>query len=219
MIKKFIFSVSVFLSAFLSFGQDWKVKLEQARKSYKAENFSESYQQYLEAKKSAPESIDFSNEIGQAAYKSGNFKESIDYFNAFTENTKNKKVGANDYHNLGNSYMKSKNYEQAIDSYKKALRKNPMDKETRYNLSEAIRKNSNNDQKNQSQNNPPPPQSDKKKKPDQPKENKNSNSGNLPKRAVDRMLDKLSKNEADTKRKINNKNAKGQGASTTGKDW
>jgi hypothetical protein len=33
------------------------------------------------------------------------------------------------------------------------------------------------------------------------------------------MLDKLSKNEADTKRKINNKNNKGQGSSSTGKDW
>jgi tetratricopeptide (TPR) repeat protein len=219
MVKKFIFSVSVFLSVFLSFSQDWKVKLERARNFYKAENFPASYQQYLEAKKLAPESIDFSNEMGQAAYKSGNFKESIDHFNAFTENPKNNKVGANDYHNLGNSYMRSKNYEQAIDSYKKALRKNPTDKETRYNLSEALRKNSNNDQNNQSNNNPPPPQSDKKKKPDQPKENKNSNSGNLPKRAVDRMLDKLSKNEADTKKKINNKNNKGQGSSSTGKDW
>ena len=52
MVKKFIFSVSVFLSVFISFSQDWKGKLEQARKSYQAENFSESYQHYLEAKNS-----------------------------------------------------------------------------------------------------------------------------------------------------------------------
>jgi tetratricopeptide (TPR) repeat protein len=218
MVNKRFLTIIIFFSVFLTFGQDWKVKLQEARKSYQSGDFSESYQQYLEAQKVAPNVVDFSNEIGQAAYKSGNFDKSIEHFNSFTENNKNKKVSSNDYHNLGNSQMKAKKYQEAIESYKKALRKNPTDQETRYNLSEALRKNAQNDQKKQD-NNPPPPNSDKKKKPEQPKENKNSNTGNLPKRAVDRMLDKLSKNEADTKRKINNQNNKDQGSSGSGKDW
>ena len=219
MLKKIVLSTCVFLSVFLSHGQDWKGKLQEARKSYNAGNYPLSYQKYMEAKQIAPESIDFSNEIGQAAYKSGNYKEATEHFNSFTENSKNNKVGANDYHNLGNSYMKTKNYQQAIESYKKALRKNPKDQETRYNLSEALRKNTENNQNNQSNNNPPPSKSENKKKPEKPQENKNSNTGNLPKRAVDRMLDKLSKDEANTKRKINNQNNKGQGSTSTGKDW
>ena len=218
MVNKLFFAGIIFFSTYLTFGQDWKVKLQEARKYYKTGDFSESYNRYLEAQKAAPDAVDFSNEMGQAAYKSGNFDKSIEHFNAFTENSKNKKVSSNDYHNLGNSQMKGKKYQEAIESYKKALRKNPTDQETRYNLSEALRKNAQNDQKKQD-NNPPPPNSDKKKKPEQPKENKNANTGNLPKRAVDRMLDKLSKNEADTKRKINNQNNKDQGSSVSGKDW
>ena len=38
------------------------------------------------------------------------------------------------FHNLGNSFMKDKNYEQAVEAYKNALRNNPTDDETRYNL-------------------------------------------------------------------------------------
>jgi hypothetical protein len=36
--------------------------------------------------------------------------------------------------------MKSRNYSGAVDAYKQALRLNPNDKKTKYNLSEAIRR-------------------------------------------------------------------------------
>jgi len=38
------------------------------------------------------------------------------------------------FHNLGNTYMLQKKYQQAVDAYKNALRNNPTDDETRYNL-------------------------------------------------------------------------------------
>lgn len=38
------------------------------------------------------------------------------------------------YHNLGNSYMQQKNYQGAVDAFKNALRNDPTDEETRYNL-------------------------------------------------------------------------------------
>lgn len=38
------------------------------------------------------------------------------------------------YHNLGNTYMNEKNYQQAVEAYKSALRNNPTDDQTRYNL-------------------------------------------------------------------------------------
>jgi tetratricopeptide (TPR) repeat protein len=37
------------------------------------------------------------------------------------------------FHNLGNSYMKKKDYAQAVEAYKNALRSNSEDDETRYN--------------------------------------------------------------------------------------
>ncbi|MFO7721365.1 MAG: tetratricopeptide repeat protein [Gillisia sp.] len=38
------------------------------------------------------------------------------------------------FHNLGNTFMKQKNYKGAVEAYKDALRNNPSDEETRYNL-------------------------------------------------------------------------------------
>ena len=38
------------------------------------------------------------------------------------------------YHNLGNTLMNAKKYEEAVEAYKNALRNNPTDDETRYNL-------------------------------------------------------------------------------------
>ena len=38
------------------------------------------------------------------------------------------------YHNLGNSFMQQKNYQGAVDAFKNALRNDPNDEETRYNL-------------------------------------------------------------------------------------
>tara|TARA_R110000787_G_scaffold109035_3_gene217594 strand:+ start:4339 stop:5205 length:867 start_codon:yes stop_codon:yes gene_type:complete len=37
------------------------------------------------------------------------------------------------FHNLGNTYMNEKKYQEAVESYKNALRNNPKDEETRYN--------------------------------------------------------------------------------------
>jgi hypothetical protein len=125
--------------------------------------------------------------------------------------------------------MKSRNYSGAVDAYKQALRLNPNDKKTKYNLSEAIRrvksekkkkqqkpdskqkdkqqKNEKNQQKNQQNQNKDPKQSDAK-----------NDKGSLSQRAVDRMLDKLMKDETTTKRKLN-KNKQASSNSNSGKDW
>ncbi|WP_373057412.1 tetratricopeptide repeat protein [Zunongwangia sp. H14] len=54
-------------------------------------------------------------------------------------------------HNLGNSYMKQKKYKEAVEAYKNALRNDPTDEETRYNLALA-KKMLEEQQQNQDQN-------------------------------------------------------------------
>ncbi|UJH90264.1 tetratricopeptide repeat protein [Antarcticibacterium sp. 1MA-6-2] len=44
------------------------------------------------------------------------------------------------FHNMGNSFMEQKKYKEAVDAYKNALRNNPNDEETRYNLALAKQK-------------------------------------------------------------------------------
>jgi Ca-activated chloride channel homolog len=44
------------------------------------------------------------------------------------------------FHNMGNSFMEQKKYDEAVEAYKQALRNNPKDEETRYNLALAKQK-------------------------------------------------------------------------------
>lgn len=43
------------------------------------------------------------------------------------------------WHNIGNCYLQKKEYQQAVDAYKKALKFDPKDEETRYNLAYALK--------------------------------------------------------------------------------
>jgi Ca-activated chloride channel family protein len=215
---------SIFLTIILSFvagftySQDWKSKLNQARTFYQKGDFVNSLKLYEEAKNLAPESIDFSAEIGQAAYKANDFPKAKSYYESAVSKSDNNSANPNQYHNLGNSQMKMKDYSSAINSYKEALRKNPNDAETRYNLSEAIRKNKN-EKKNQESNNNPNKNNQPPNKPkDEPNKDKDQ-PADIPKRAVDRILDKLSKKEAETKKKINNETNKKSNQTKSEKDW
>lgn len=43
------------------------------------------------------------------------------------------------WHNIGNCYLQKKDFQQAVDAYKKSLKFNPKDEETRYNLAYALK--------------------------------------------------------------------------------
>jgi tetratricopeptide (TPR) repeat protein len=218
-----------FIGSFFAQSQEWKKSLMDARKCYKKGQFSEAVENYRKAISKAPKEIDLSEELAQAHYKSREFKAAEKEFEKSLNSAKTKNTTASKHYNIGNSRMKSRNYSGAVDAYKQALRLNPNDKKTKYNLSEAIRrvkserkkkqqkpdskqkdkqqKNEKNQQKNQQNQNKDPKQSDAK-----------NDKGSLSQRAVDRMLDKLMKDETTTKRKLN-KNKQASSNSNSGKDW
>jgi Ca-activated chloride channel family protein len=43
------------------------------------------------------------------------------------------------WHNIGNCFLQKKEYQQAVDAYKKSLKFDPKDEETRYNLAYALK--------------------------------------------------------------------------------
>lgn len=220
------FILVILLIGFRTFAQDWKSELNVARKTYQNGNYLEALQQYRNIEKKIPNSMDISSEIGQAAYRAGNFELAEEYFNKSNSKASKRANKHEGYHNLGNTYMKKKNYDQAIESYKNALKINPSDQETRYNMSEAIRQRSKLNNKNQDPNSPNPKsnQNDSENKSNENQNNQSNRNepnkeGDLPKRMVDRLLDQLTKNESKTKRKINSsKNPKKQN-SNSNMDW
>ncbi len=80
---------------------------------------------------------------------------------------------AKSYHNIGTICQKSRLYGEAIDAYKEALRDNPNDNETRYNLALCKRLQKNQPQQNKQNKNKDDKNKDKKKN-----ENKDKNKNN-----------------------------------------
>lgn len=130
-------------SSSMSFGQDedaWRDSLKVARKAYESKDYSEALKHYESAQKIAPDDIDFSDEMAQSAYKARDFERAEKIYQQGSSTKMSKRDRGDAMHNMGNSQMRQENYEGAIESYKEALRNNPNDEETRYNLSKAIRK-------------------------------------------------------------------------------
>jgi len=75
--------------------------------------------------------------LGNAFYQNKNFKEAVPQYELTAETAKDKFTKAEAYHNIGNAMMEQKQYQPAVDAYKNALRNNPNDDETRYNLAVA----------------------------------------------------------------------------------
>ena len=72
--------------------------------------------------------------LGNAYYNKETYSEAFGRFKQAGELANEKPDKHRAYHNMGNVFMKQKQYEKAVEAYKEALRNNPKDEETRYNL-------------------------------------------------------------------------------------
>ncbi len=144
-------------------------------------------------------SLDPSNEtgkynLGTAYYGKNKNTEALNRFKqaAFVATTKSEKHRA--FHNLGNTLMNEKNYAEAVEAYKNALRNNPTDDESRYNLALAkdmLEKNPPQDDEGDDEN------KDKDDKKEEDEENKDGDDGD-PKEDQEKGEDeKEDKNEGD----------------------
>ena len=235
--------ILVLLSSGVIHSQQWRDSLDAARKAYKEEKYLDALKYYKSAQKNAPENIEFSDEIGQTAYKARQFDIAEKIYRQNASNKLSKQEKANNWHNAGNALMKKQNYSDAVEAYKESLRLNPADEETRYNLSEAIRqmkqtekkqqnrnKQNSNQQQNQGQQGSQGAQDDKQQKGNQQKGNQgennnfdnqdsqNNSQGQLTDQSVEKLLDKLTKEESETKRRLATGGNKSKG-NKSGKDW
>ncbi|MFN3781967.1 MAG: tetratricopeptide repeat protein, partial [Candidatus Kapaibacteriota bacterium] len=72
-------------------------------------------------------------------FKQGKYNESQQKYLEIINSAKEKDEKAIAHYNLGNSYLKEKKYKESIEQYKKALKLNPNDFDSKYNLEYARR--------------------------------------------------------------------------------
>jgi len=217
--------------AFQGFAQQWVDSLKVARSAYKNKEYDKAIRYYRSAQNLAPKYVDLSEEIAQSTYRSRDFDNAEKVYQQAASAKKEKIEKSKMQHNLGNTRIKKKDYSGAIEAYKDALRNNPNDQETQYNLSEAIRQKKQeeekkNKQQNQKGNNPPQNKGNNSSNNSNnsggsssaaKKENKSS--GSLPNKQADKMLDNLTRKEADTRRRISNGQKNNESSLKSGKNW
>ena len=174
-----ILLIALMMISVSAFAQQTK---DQKRELKAAQNYLSEAQQALQKDEFATAEADFRNSIslnpknevakynlGTAYYGREKNAEAMLRFKqaATTATTKTDKHRA--FHNLGNTFMNEKKYQEAVEAYKSALRNNPNDDETRYNLALA---------KEMLDKNPPPPDDKDDKNQDQDKDQKDQDQKN-----------------------------------------
>jgi tetratricopeptide (TPR) repeat protein len=123
----------------------------EANKELEEDQFVAAEAKYRRAISKSGENEAASYNLGNALYKKESYREAFGGFKKAGETAKGKSARHSAFHNMGNVFMKNKEYEKAVEAYKEALRNNPTDEETRYNL--ALAKEMLKKQQNEQENN------------------------------------------------------------------
>lgn len=124
---------------------------------------------YRKALEKRPNDLKWNFNLGDALYKQKKFEQATSKFEDIAKNSNDKIEKAKAYHNIGNSLLMQNKLDESIEAYKNALRNNPKDLDSKYNLIYAmdLKKKQQQQKKNQ--------QNKDKNKKDQDKKNQDKN--------------------------------------------
>ena len=180
--------------------------------------------------------------LGNSFYSNKLNEEALNQYRLSIKNSNDKSTLHKSYHNLGNLYMQSEDYQNAMDSFKNALLNNPEDDETRYNyvLAKELLKNQENnkkddkdnkndkDKKDNKENKKGEDKEDKKEK-DKQKNNRNNDTDNsdnnkkprqnkISPNQLENLLKAMDNEEKNVLKKVNKNKMKGKPIKNK-KDW
>jgi len=241
--KNFILYIVLMLSFAVS-AQEKDKTLPKANAEYAEKKFVEAEANYRISNSKFPKRTVSAYNLGNAIYRQNQIEEAKLAYGKAIENIKSRPQKHKLYHNLGNVFMKEKNYSAAVEAYKNALRNNPTDEETRYNYALAKQKLKENPPKGDDKKD----KKDDKKKDDKKDENKDKKDdkkdgdkdkkddqgkkdekpqdqgkpkpapGGISQQRLENLLDAVNNEEKKVQDKVNAKKGKGKPVQTE-KDW
>ena len=228
----FIIAVMSILATIPSicFAQEERALTRQGNKDFYKGNYTDAeanYKKALDKKNNFPEAI---FNLGDAIYKQGNrHEEAAIQFDLAAKTLTDSAQKAKALHNLGNAFVSSEKYQEAVNAYKQALKMQQNDKDTKYNLAYAQAKlkqqqqnqdNKKDDKKDQNKKDQDQKKPDSPDKKDKKDNNKGENKGDkkdkqgqqpqpkLSKEAAEKLLQALQNEEQKTQEKMNKKQAR-----------
>jgi Ca-activated chloride channel family protein len=117
------------------FSQNINKDIRQGVKLYEDSSYVEAEQKFRNALQKDQDSFVSSFNLADAIYKQENYEKSESLFRALTEKAETKEEKSMSYHNFGNSLFKQEKIKESVEAYKNALRNNPSDIDSKFNLS------------------------------------------------------------------------------------
>ncbi len=207
-----VFIIFLIFTVKVVFAQPAQKLVRSGNQAYKNGHYKDAEIDYRKALTKAPNSQKATYNLGNSLYKQKNFDEASAQYLKLAQSENKEVVKQNVYYNLGNSLLENKKYKESIDAYKMALRQNPKDEDTRYNLSYAMTKLQ--QQKKEQQNK----QEEQKQKQKQKQQQQPQPKPTMSKQDANRMLNAMNNNEKRTLDKTKNKQ-KTSNQSQPEKDW
>ena len=193
---------------------------------YHKQKYNNATEQYTKALQKDPKNVTAYFNQSDALYQLKEFQQAEDKFTTLTRSTVKPETKAKAFHNLGNSYYKQEKYDESVKAYKNALKLNPDDKDTKYNLMMAMAKLKNNkggggnnnqnkkDQKNQQQQNKNQQQQNQQNQ----QQKQDEKQGKMSNEEAQRLLEALGNEENKVQQKLEKKKGEPQNTKVE-KDW
>lgn len=227
--KTAIFIAFFFLAFSFGFAQNENPFIRKGNKLYKEGKFSESEIEYRKALEKNQKSAKGTYNLGSSLYRQENYEESARHFMEAAQrlNAKDAAGRSAAMHNLGNSLLKGGKLQESIEAYKQALRLNPNDEDTRYNLAYAMKQlqqqqqnqqNQDNKDKNEDKNKEQEQKQNEPQKQDQQQKEQPREKPQISKQDAERMLEALKNDEQKTLDKVKQQKMKATPVQVE-KDW
>ena len=171
--KKAAATVALLLVAITASAQTDRQYIREGNKQFRVGQYDKAEVSYRKAVEKNPKNPQAAYNLGNALMAQKKDSSAVQQFEQATRIETNPLRKAAAYHNMGVICQTHKMYGEAIEAYKNALRLNPNDDETRYNLVLCKKQKQKQDQKQQqNQNNKDDQKKDNQKKDDQKDQNK-----------------------------------------------
>lgn len=195
--------------------------LRKGNRYYRDSTYVDAEISYRKALEANPKSTMSMYNLGNALLYQNKAQEAMEQYAAVAKIETDKSMLAKDLHNVGVIWHTVKDYEKAIAAYKDALRKNPHDDETRYNLALAMKMLKDSQQQNQEQNqdnqNQEQQQQENQQQDEQSQQQEQNNDSQMSKETAEQLLKSVMQDEKNVQDKVKKQvNIKG---TKLEKDW
>lgn len=201
-----------------SLGQSDHKLLKKGNKEYQNKEYQKAEANFLKSLEKNPQNQRAAYNLGNALYRQGRFDEAANIFEGLANTTTNEPLKAQAFHNLGNSQLQKEDFQGSVKSYKEALKLNPEDEDTRYNLAYALKKIQQQQQQQQQQNKDEKKEEKKDKEEEKQEQQKQQNQENqMNPQDAQNILDALNQQEKNVQEK--RKMQQIQKRPANGKQW